>query len=111
MKNLKSTSSFRCRAALAAVLLGIGAASPALAANHREAPLTAIDVKADITDWFAFVSYNDPSKVTMIMNVDPLLSPSNGPNYFPFDSEILSLLSGQKLNKINWLDWGSGSAS
>jgi Domain of unknown function (DUF4331) len=59
------------------------------AANHREAPLTAIDTKADITDWFAFVSYDDPSKVTMILNVDPFLNPSNGPNYFPFDHEIL----------------------
>ncbi len=59
------------------------------AANHREAPLTAIDTKADITDWFAFVSYDNPNKVTMIMNVDPFLEPSNGPNYFPFDHEIL----------------------
>ncbi len=59
------------------------------AANHREAPLTALDTKADITDWYAFVSYDDPSKMTMILNVDPLLEPSNGPNYFPFDPEIL----------------------
>lgn len=59
------------------------------AANHREAPLTALDAKADITDWYAFVSYDDPTKVTMILNVDPLLEPSNGPNYFPFDPEIL----------------------
>lgn len=61
----------------------------AQAANHREAPLTALDHKADITDFFAFVSYDDPSKVTFILNVDPLLEPSNGPNYFPFDPEIL----------------------
>ncbi len=59
------------------------------AANHREAPITAIDTKADITDWYAFVSYDDPTKVTMILDVDPLLNPSNGPNYFPFDNEIL----------------------
>ena len=62
--------------------------TPSFAANHREAPLTALDTKADITDWYAFVSYNDPSKVTMIMNVDPFLEPSNGPNYFPFDPDI-----------------------
>ncbi len=59
------------------------------AANHREAPLTALDPKADITDFYAFVSYDDPSKVTFILDVDPLLEPSNGPNYFPFDPEIL----------------------
>jgi hypothetical protein len=59
------------------------------AANHREAPITALDHKADITDWFTFVSYDDPSKVTMILDVDPLLEPGNGPNYFPFDDDIL----------------------
>ena len=58
-------------------------------ANHREAPITAIDQKADITDWFAFVSYDNPANVTMILNVDPFLEPGNGPNYHPFDPEIL----------------------
>jgi hypothetical protein len=61
----------------------------AWAANHREAPLTALDHKADITDWFAFVSYDDLTKVTLILDVDPLLEPANGPNYFPFDPELL----------------------
>ena len=70
-------------------LLNVGLPGPlARAANHREAPLTALDHKADITDWFAFRSYDQPSKVTMILNVDPLLEPANGPNYFPFDPEI-----------------------
>lgn len=71
------------------VFLILGAWAVAWGASHREAPITAIDTKADITDWFAFVSYEDPSKVVMIMNVDPFLEPSNGPNYFPFDHEIL----------------------
>ena len=72
-------------AALLTCLIG-GAAD---AANHREAPLTALDSKADITDFFAFVSYDDPGKATLILNVDPLLEPANGPNYFPFDPDIL----------------------
>ena len=59
------------------------------AASHREAPITALDQKADITDFFAFVSYEDPTKVTFILNVDPFLEPGNGPNYFPFDDTIL----------------------
>jgi hypothetical protein len=59
------------------------------AANHREAPLTALDPKADITDFFAFVSYDNPDKVTFILDVDPFLEPGNGPNYFPFDPDIL----------------------
>ena len=50
MKHLRSTL---------AVLLVFALALPqvALPANHREAPITALDHKADITDIFAFVSY------------------------------------------------------
>jgi hypothetical protein len=72
--------------AMAALLL---APNAAFAANHREAPITALDRAADITDWYAFRSWNDPDKLVMILNVDPLLEPSNGPNYFPFDPNIL----------------------
>src|ERR1700742_1889023 len=60
-----------------------------LAANHREAPITALDRLADITDWFTFVSYDRPDRVTFILDVDPLLEPGNGPNYFPFDDGVL----------------------
>lgn len=74
-------------ACVLALLMAFPAAS--FGASHREAPITALDEKADITDVFAFVSYDDPSKVTLIMDVDPLLEPSNGPNYFPFDPNIL----------------------
>ena len=62
------------------------------AANHREAPITALDHKADITDVYAFVSYGGSgagTHVTMILGVDPLLEPGNGPNWFPFDPDIL----------------------
>jgi len=63
--------------------------SSLFASSHREAPITALDRSADVTDWYAFVSYNDPTKVTFILNVDPLLEPANGPNYFPFDPSVL----------------------
>ncbi|MGH9321478.1 MAG: DUF4331 domain-containing protein [Vicinamibacteria bacterium] len=80
--------------------LGLGAvvlaASAAFPSNHREAPITALDHKADITDVYAFVSYaaNHPpgapgTKVTLILSVDPLLEPGNGPTLFPFDPGIL----------------------
>ena len=62
------------------------------AANHREAPITALDQKADITDVYAFKSYGGSTAgthITMIMSVDPLLEPANGPNWFPFDPDIL----------------------
>ena len=61
----------------------------AIASSHREAPITALDHAADITDFYAFVSYDHPDRVTFIMNVDPFLQPSNGPNYFPFDPSIV----------------------
>src|SRR5947207_3554577 len=74
-----------------ALLMAILMIAPAgaFAANHRSAPITSLDHPAGITDWYAFVSYDDPTKVTMIMNVDPLLEPSNGPNYFPFDPNVI----------------------
>jgi len=59
------------------------------ASSHREAPITALDRSADVTDWYAFVSYDNPDNVTFILNVDPLLEPANGPNYFPFDPSVL----------------------
>jgi hypothetical protein len=78
------------RKSILCVVLAAGLATPpkGFAASHREAPITALDHKADITDFFAFVSYDDPSKVTFLLNVDPLLEPGNGPNYFPFDDTI-----------------------
>ena len=79
----------RLRTLVSALLISTMALPPAgFAASHREAPITALDQKADITDFFAFVSYDDPTKVTFILNVDPFLEPGNGPNYFPFDDNI-----------------------
>lgn len=66
----------------------LAASHNALAASHREAPITALDHKADITDFYAFQSYDERGRTTLILNVDPLLEPSNGPNYFPFDPEV-----------------------
>jgi hypothetical protein len=78
-----------------AVLVGVVTAA-SWASNHREAPITALDHKADITDVWAFVSYTGnqqpnmpPEKVAIILSVDPLLEPANGPNWFPFDPNIL----------------------
>jgi hypothetical protein len=62
--------------------------SSLFASSHREAPISALDHSADVTDWYAFVSYDHPDRVTMILNVDGFLEPSNGPNYFPFDPNV-----------------------
>lgn len=83
----------KIRSGFLAALL-IASPAPGFGANHREAPITALDHKADITDVYAFRSYAagpGPATpaVTMILSVDPLLEPANGPNWFPFDPDIL----------------------
>ena len=87
----------------ACLYLAVLTALPAnvFAASHREAPITALDQKADITDLYAFVSYDDPTKVTFILNVDPFLEPSNGPNYFPFDPNVLYAIHIDNSNSAN----------
>src|SRR5262249_36917457 len=84
----------------AAAVLGTAFASihpgASQAASHREAPLIAQDPTADLTDVYAFVSY-DPTnlarspgdrRVTLIMNVLPGQDPADGPNYFAFADDV-----------------------
>lgn len=73
----------------AAVFLSMGMASPLMAASHREAPLIALDPAADITDFYAFRSWESPDRVVFIMNVVPGQEPSSGPNYFGFADDVL----------------------
>jgi hypothetical protein len=77
--------------ALATVAMLTGASAPdrALAASHREAPLIALDPAADITDFFAFRSYElgKADKVVLIMDVMSE-EPSSGPNYWNFDPSV-----------------------
>ncbi len=82
---------FRSIAFTAALLVAIPAGL--FASSHREAPITALDRSADVTDWYAFVSYDHPDRVTMILNVDGFLEPSNGPNYFPFDPNVRYIMN------------------
>ena len=66
-----------------------------MASSHREAPITSLDPTADITDLWAFRSYDAAGhdtavpSVTMVMAVNPFLEPANGPTWFPFDPQIL----------------------
>ena len=67
---------------------GLGLASPQ-ASSHREAPLISQDPLADNTDVYAFVSPNNPDRVTLIANFIPLEAPYGGPNFFKFDDNVL----------------------
>ena len=57
----------------------LGTLVPGGASSHREAPLISEDPVADTTDVYAFVSPEDPSKVTFIANWIPLEEPAGGP--------------------------------
>src|SRR5262245_63245591 len=88
MKRRSNRSRILPLVALAAVLQFVVPAGPARAASHREAPLIALDPAADITDVYFFRSWEDPSKVVLVMNVIPGQEPSSGPNYFNFDDKV-----------------------
>src|SRR5207249_2049139 len=86
---------------LAAVALAWGITAES--ASHREAPFIAMDPAADNTDVYAFVSYDAANlarapadrRVTFILNVNPGQDPSDAPNYYNFDDEVL--FSGRTL--------------
>ncbi len=59
------------------------------ASSHREAPRTSGDPTADNTDLYAFVSPNNPDRVTLIANFIPFEAPYGGPNFFTFDDHVL----------------------
>jgi hypothetical protein len=80
---------FRIIAALMAILMLATSAPIAWAASHREAPLISLDPTADITDVYAFRSWEDPTKAVFIMNVIPSQVPASGPNFFNFDDDVL----------------------
>ncbi len=85
---------------LAALLVVTVAVPPSRAASHREAPLMTLDPAADISDVYAFVSYDAANlarapgdrRVTLIANVVPGQEPGAGPNYFAFDDNVLYAL-------------------
>ena len=56
---MKPLSSFTV---LAMIVLAPGSL---FASSHREAPISALDHSADGTDWYAFVSYDHPDRVTI----------------------------------------------
>jgi len=62
---------------LAAILLASGTGFVG-ASSHREAPLISQDPTVDNLDTYAFVSPDDPTKVTLISNWIPFEEPGVG---------------------------------
>ena len=75
--------------AIVALLMTIVPPPAVQAASHREAPLIALDPSADLTDVYAFRSWENPGKAVFIMNVIPAQVPASGPNYFNLDDQVL----------------------
>src|SRR5689334_10732866 len=57
--------------------------------SHREAPQISTDPSADNTDVYAFVSPDEPEKVTIIANFIPFELPYGGPNFNEFARDVL----------------------
>jgi hypothetical protein len=57
--------------------------------SHREAPEISKDPVADSTDLYAFVSPDQPDRVTLIANYVPLQAPDGGPNFYEFGDDVL----------------------
>jgi hypothetical protein len=80
-------------AAMVSVLLA-GVAVAALrpegsnASSHREAPFISTDPTADGTDFYMFVSPDDPNTVTFVANYIPLEEPAGGPNFHSFGDDV-----------------------
>ena len=65
--------------AVAAFAPGEGTAS-----SHREAPLVSADPQIDGTDFYMYVSPDDPTKVTFVSSWLPFEEPAGGPNFYSF---------------------------
>lgn len=59
------------------------------ASSHREAPAISEDPVADLTDVYAFVSPDNASTTTLVMNVNPFETPAGGPNFHRFGDDVL----------------------
>jgi hypothetical protein len=90
MKALKNHPICRGVAVIVMALMTLTTTAPvARAASHREAPLIALDPTADLTDVYAFRSWENSEKAVFIMNVIPQQAPASGPNFFNLDDEVL----------------------
>ena len=57
--------------------------------SHREAPEIGKDPVADNTDVYAFVSPDNPDKVTIVANYIRSQDPAGGPNFYEFGDDVV----------------------
>lgn len=71
----------------------MGVASLVNAASHKDSLQDSFSPASDISDVYIFRSWQDPSKVVLIMNVYPGQNPADGPVFSAFDDEIVYRLN------------------
>ena len=82
MKCARKRPMYQAMASFLAALMTLATTTPiALAASHREAPLIALDPTADLTDVYAFRSWENSDKAIFIMNVIPQQAPGFRPEF------------------------------
>jgi hypothetical protein len=90
MKKASKSPMYKGMAVFLTALMATGTGAPmAGAASHREAPLIALDPTADLTDVYAFRSWENADKAVFIMNVIPAQVPAGGPNFYNLDDDVL----------------------
>ena len=84
MKHLSTIAKKELAVLGLASFIGLTAIQTSPASSHREAPRISEDPISDATDLYAFVSPNDPTKLTIIGNWIPFEEPAGGPNFYKF---------------------------
>ncbi len=74
---------------LAPLFLAALAVPPGIAADHRDSPAPNGVQQGDLTDVFAYVSPTDPSKVVLVLPVNPFMNPNELQDYEFGTSDLL----------------------
>ncbi len=75
---------------IAAGVLLLAGAAPAMASSHMDAPLITLDDAANTTDVYAFVQNENGARVLVTaLGVYPFEEPGIGPNKYNFDDNVL----------------------
>ena len=74
--------------ALAALMAPAALLTTSRASDHADTPNIAANPGTDITDVFAFPSPENPDNVVLVMTVNPLIAPGQGPST-SFDPNVL----------------------
>jgi len=85
MMRIKNKITLTIKLVSYAVFVAVGVS--AMASEHREAAAIYEDPTADITDFYAYISPNDLTKLVMAMNVNGLASPIS-PESYQFSNDV-----------------------